>query len=431
MNKPERRCPFSPNLYLATNEEKQAQAGSIWNSMRLIGNFMRKLFYTAGYYCISSNPLLWLNRITLYRQSKGFFRYPTFFRTLVVTGDPEVMKTIYAEHRNGEFFEGSRGFKHILNTIRSIYPKDVFNAEDCILTCGPEQTQIYRELLREQLILRIAQLKPEIQKAAETAIEGWVQRSLKQGKINLTTETSEFASWIIAHVVLGFDRQKTLFKSVNLITKFLIKSISHPLTAFEQNCLKDCYGEFREAVDSVLLSERPMVQSMRMKNFSQSQMKAMIFTLFLVGQETTASLLNEMIWMLAKSQQRQKDVREDRKAIDRYFDEVMRNFPPAWILYRTVRENLFIHGTYIKKGEVICPLTIAAAQNRNAKEFLPFGDGVHKCPGLVLAKTEIKTFVQLLIQDYEVATEQHDEIEQIGGFTLQRAEDIFITLVRR
>lgn len=434
MTSPTQRPSSCPFMRLPSLDETQAQQGEnclqdSWNSAK---DCFNKTFNTLSLYSTSSNPYYWVNRSLSRNDGTGFEHYATFYRTMVVTKDPQYIKHILQGHRNdGIFFEGSRGLKLVLETVKNIYPDEAFSEEDCILTCKPENTPAYRSLLEEFFNRNMSRIKPDIEKLVIATLQTWPHNT----PINVTAETMLFTSKTISMLFLGLPSEDVhLVEAINFISSYFVKSLSHALTAQEKETLSNCYKTFRSKVDEVLQSPgSSIVAAMREKQFSEAQIKVMIFSLFLLGQETTASLLNYMIWQLAKNPDLQNEIRRDNTRLRSFYVESLREFPPAWILYRTAKQDLLLGEQYVKGGEVLCPVIIAYAAEvkKSDMSWYPFGHGVHKCPGQALATDEIYCFIRKLLEDFDLSTEQQQDLEKVGSFVLRLSEDIFLTVNSR
>jgi cytochrome P450 len=160
------------------------------------------------------------------------------------------------------------------------------------------------------------------------------------------------------------------------------------------------------------------------------------------GFDTTAtSILNLLLFLNDKPELRAR-LRADRAALNAAIEEILRLHPPGHALGRTVMKDVEIKGQSLKAGERV--LLVWSAANRdpaiferpdefwlerpNAAQHLTFSFGPHRCLGSLLAKMEIRTVLESVLQrlgDFRINLEQVERYETIGhidGFKRMPAE---------
>lgn len=139
-----------------------------------------------------------------------------------------------------------------------------------------------------------------------------------------------------------------------------------------------------------------------------------ITTLIVAGNETSTFLGGHLLYELAYNQEAQARLRADRGLMDAFIDESMRMYGPVHRLFRWVREDTVLGGQSIKKDEWVAIFFVAG--NRDPKRFpdphtfdldrvdsarnLSFGAGIHFCLGAALAKMNLSTMVNSLLDNY-------------------------------
>ncbi|KGM36051.1 cytochrome P450 [Inquilinus limosus] len=176
-----------------------------------------------------------------------------------------------------------------------------------------------------------------------------------------------------------------------------------------------------------------------------ARIRAEITTLFFAGYETTANGMAWAVWELAHHPDLADAIRDELLAVtggalpipdqlsaldltNRMIHEVLRLYPPGWIVGRRARRPLEVPGSdgrrRIRRGTTI---NIAAwvthrsprhwpdperfdperfleatAAQRPRGVYLPFGHGPRACPGRGLALAEMSVLVALIARDFRI-----------------------------
>lgn len=137
-----------------------------------------------------------------------------------------------------------------------------------------------------------------------------------------------------------------------------------------------------------------------------------VLTQLLVGgNETTTSLITNMVWRLLEQPQLWQELLTDRSLVDAAVEESLRYDPPVLGLYRNTTRDITLHDTTIPAGSKV--LINYAAANRDAHSFpepdrfdlhrdrkrhMSFGLGVHMCIGAPMARLEAQIALQVLLE---------------------------------
>jgi hypothetical protein len=139
-------------------------------------------------------------------------------------------------------------------------------------------------------------------------------------------------------------------------------------------------------------------------------------TLLLVaGNETTTNLMGNMINHLANDPALYRRLREDRSLVDTAIEEMLRFESPVQVLFRkTLKDVTLPSGGFIPEGEVVGVYFGAANRDpegwddvdsfrldRNLRDHVAFGMGIHYCLGSPLARAEARVTVNNLLDRYE------------------------------
>jgi cytochrome P450 len=357
----------------------------------------------------------------------------------------KIMEAFFKHHRNDEVFEKTPSLSKILDVIKMAFPEDSFTEEDFMFTCTKDATKLYRNLLHHLLNKsRMKEYAPIIQKTTDKMLQDWHSECQNGKIINVTEQTRLFTSSIITQLMFNTDNSsQEIAESINFMNAYIIKTIVGFITKEDKKKFNDSLKLFKKAIEEIL-AHKDIPLFNQDNTFSPTQKKAMIFMLFFAGQETTASLLNYILWDLAKNPQTQKNLlsAEDLK---RYFNHALNVFNPAYGVGRKLKVDTCLEyklegedqpkKAILFKGEYVAARIYSLAKTilspRNYNEWLAFGYGEHRCPGDQLAVEEIKIFVSTLLAKYTIETKQTDPIPVFGYITSQLAKDIYITVNNR
>lgn len=168
---------------------------------------------------------------------------------------------------------------------------------------------------------------------------------------------------------------------------------------------------------------------------------------FLVaGNETTTTLIANMIRHLAEDPALQARVRNDPAEVEVLVEEMLRLEAPVGGLFRQAKVDVEIGGTTVRAGEHLW--IVFASANRdgckfdqpdrvdldrtNVKEHLAFGNGEHFCPGAGLARTEARIAITRLLAEFEDLTlAPGNEFPFGDSFVLRGLTSLLVTATPR
>ena len=147
------------------------------------------------------------------------------------------------------------------------------------------------------------------------------------------------------------------------------------------------------------------------KGLTDEELLGVVNQLFVGGNETTTSLITNMVWRLLQDRPLWERLVEDPSLIDAAVEESLRFDPPVLGLYRTTTQDVELEGGTIPKDAKV--MMHYAAANRDPRAYdspnafsldrernrhLGFGLGVHFCLGAPLARLEARVALRTLLQ---------------------------------
>ena len=132
----------------------------------------------------------------------------------------------------------------------------------------------------------------------------------------------------------------------------------------------------------------------------------MIFLLLVGGLDTVASAMGFAARFLATSEAHRRELIEHPERIPDAVEELLRRFPVV-NAGRVVVRDMEYKGVEMRAGDqIIMPTTLHGVDDRKFDDPLKvdfarptpihstFGNGAHRCPGSLLARTELKIFLE-------------------------------------
>lgn len=141
--------------------------------------------------------------------------------------------------------------------------------------------------------------------------------------------------------------------------------------------------------------------------FTAQEIESTCIALLVAGNDTTTSLISNMVRYLAMYPEQADLVRADLGLVPKALEETVRISPSLQVLGRLATRDLTLHGVEIKKNDPVLLWLMSA--NRDPDRFerpdefdvtrwpnrhLGFGGGIHACIGAPLARMEVTTIAR-------------------------------------
>jgi cytochrome P450 family 142 subfamily A polypeptide 1 len=155
------------------------------------------------------------------------------------------------------------------------------------------------------------------------------------------------------------------------------------------------------------------------KRLSQEELVHDSLLILIGGDETSRHVMSGGVWQLLHDREQWDRLRADRSLLPTAVEEMLRWVSPIKNMSRTVTHDLDFGGKRMKQGEKVLLLYPSANRDeevfvdpfrfditRSPNEHLAFGHGPHFCLGNALARIEIGTMVDRLLErlpDLELA----------------------------
>lgn len=141
-------------------------------------------------------------------------------------------------------------------------------------------------------------------------------------------------------------------------------------------------------------------------------------TLVVAGSETTTFLIGNLLHALARETQVQMRVRADRTLLNIFIEETMRLDGPPQRLFRIATRDVEIDGKLIRAGDWVALFFGSANRDPavfpdpgrldldrpNIRQQLSLGHGLHFCLGAALARLEVMSVLNAVLDRYSTIT---------------------------
>lgn len=160
------------------------------------------------------------------------------------------------------------------------------------------------------------------------------------------------------------------------------------------------------------LTSAPVQAEAESTRLSEDELMAMLTILLIAGHETTINLIGNGVLALLENPEQLERLRTEPALMKTAVEELTRHTAPVMLATeRYTREDLEISGVRIPKGELV--FAAIASANRDETVFenpdnlqpdrannrhLGFGQGAHSCVGAPLARLEVSTAFQVLLE---------------------------------
>lgn len=428
----------------------------------------------------AANPIPMVSKsMKLYGDTYSTYIGPT---KILITQDPEYIQHIL--QKNHKNYHKSKMIKTLAKQI----------GQGLLTTDGSywlRQRRLIQPGFHRQKLQGLVDI---MQQETQTFIKEWEGYAKTGKKIDLSKEMMKLTLRIVAKSLFGTGiKNEDLEVIDHVITeqqKFIISKVRQPYLRpwyfinGENRRQAKISGQLDELLRGIINDRRnsgehqddllDMLLSVRYEDtgegMTDQQLRDESLILFVAGHETSANALTWMWYLLgkhpdieAKILKEAEDVLGNRSVTfadipqlsysKQVLQEVMRLYPPAWIMDRMNLEedtlgefklakgstiNLFIYGAhhnpkYWKNPEKFDPkrFTKEAIKERPNFCYFPFGGGPRLCIGQQFAYMEMQLVLVELIRRFHIERVDDKEIDILPLVTLRPKSEIWVRLKER
>lgn len=158
---------------------------------------------------------------------------------------------------------------------------------------------------------------------------------------------------------------------------------------------------------------------------NMEELQSILQQLLVAGNETTTSAITGGMVSLIQNPAQLKALQQDPSKIENAVEEILRMESPSAGIWRVVKKDSEVHGVKIPKDSLLMLRYHAANRDRavfdapndldiergNAHSHIAFGQGIHFCPGAMLARKEMNVAFEGLLSrltNFSIVEEKSD-----------------------
>jgi cytochrome P450 len=395
-----------------------------------------------------------------------------FFQSVLQYGDVVRYRSLWVTHQ----LTNPAGIQQVLQTNVANYRKgrdyQILKSSlgEGLLISEGETWQRQRKMTQPSFQShRVGSFVQIMAEHTEILVRRWESYAAKQQAFDVTPELMHLTLNIASHALfttnldseievireaLEIGREYSVDRAWSIIR--LPEEIPTPRNRKYANALR----KFHRIIDQMIVARRrapervadllTMLMEARDEHgdaMSDKQLRDEVATLLTAGHETTSLALSWACYLLARHPEVVERICAEIQFLNgrapayedlfrlKYtrlvIEEIMRLYPPVWVLSRTAVEDDEIGGYFIPAGSEIlifpyithrhpkwwsdpdkfCPDRFAPenSSGRPRYAYLPFGAGPRTCVGLNFAMTEIQVVLALLLQHFRLEPAAEDD----------------------
>ena len=281
----------------------------------------------------------------------------------------------------------------------------------------PEHTR-YRRLLSKVFSPgRVRQMVPGVERTCDRLIDAFIDH----GRCEFVSEFAFPLPGIVISEQLGLAADQIgtfrrwadamLAPAQGLLTDEDATIRYADIEAEAQHYLADVFEDRRARPGSDLISALVAASAEEEHPLSMHELQNLLQQLITGGYITTADGITSAMWLLAQNPEQMRRVRADRSLIKAFAEESLRMLAPVQGLFRKTTRDVEIRGVAIPAGSILHVRYGAANRDEEAFEnpdgfdvtrahvmrHMSFGQGPHACVGAPLARQEMVTAFERLL----------------------------------
>jgi cytochrome P450 len=357
----------------------------------------------------------------------------------------------------------SNNFNHLLKgpepapEVTEIYAR-AWEPVDTMVTADPPRHKTYRTLVNKVFNAKRVDAMEEYM---TTIVHELIDQFIERGECDFIHEfTMPLPVYVIADQ-LGVPRKD--LKDFKLWSDSFARRLSQMATpeeqvedannivAFQMYFADMCDQRRKEPADDMIsdlvVTEIKDPDSGDVRPLNMEELQSVLQQLMVAGNETTTSAITGGMLSLIQNPEQLKELQDHPEKIPNAVEEILRMESPSAGMWRVVKKDSEVHGVKIPRDSLVMLRYHAANRDRalfddpneidinrgNADDHIAFGQGIHFCPGAMLARKEMNVaFVALLsrLENIQVVADKSD-LSYWPNIVLRGLRGLYISFDKR
>ena len=357
----------------------------------------------------------------------------------------------------------SNNFNHLLKgpepapEVTAIYAR-AWQPVDTMITADPPRHRTYRILVNKVFSASRVDAMEEYMK---TIVHELIDSFIENGECDFIREfTTPLPVYVIADQ-LGVPRKD--LKEFKRWSDSFARRLSQMATPQEQvedaeNIVAfqfyfaDMIDQRRrnpsdDMISDLVVTEIEDPDSGEIRPLNMEELQSILQQLMVAGNETTTSAITGGMVSLIRNPGQMKALQDNPTRIANAVEEILRMESPSAGMWRVVKKDTAFHGVDIPKDSLVMLRYHAANRDRalfddpnainidrkNADDHIAFGQGIHFCPGAMLARKEMNVAFEALLSrlDNIRLVERKCDLSYWPNIVLRGLKELHIRFDRR
>jgi len=307
------------------------------------------------------------------------------------------------------------------SAVTEIYAK-AWQPVDTMITADPPRHRAYRTLVNKVFSAkRVNEMEAYMTAIVHELIDGFIEK----GECDFVRDfTTPLPVYVIADQ-LGVPRKD--LKAFKRWSDAFARRLSQLATPEEQIEDAENIVEFQFYFADMIAARREspkddMISDLvsatindpdtgETRPLNMEELQSILQQFLVAGNETTTSAITGGMVSLIQNPEQLKALQQDPSKIPNAVEEILRMESPSAGMWRVVKKDSEIEGVKIPEGSLLMLRYHAANRDRalfskpndididrdNANDHIAFGQGIHFCPGAMLARKEMNVAFEALL----------------------------------